>query len=184
MGIDITGMSKARRVAGRHSDDICDEEGHMRTRWWLPYTVCAQWCGRGESNPHRPFSPTDFHTTTAFAAASRWRLWSGLSLHRGVSRFRCCPSSLYTFPFRAWLGIAIAKGFPEFEQFCISGFPESTQVRSSPLRLPFRHARLPPRLIVCGLPIAKKKHDQRTCRLRRLLCPCRFFLVLLCVGGR
>ena len=34
-------------------------------------------------------------------------LWSGLSLHRGRS-FRCCPSSLYTFPReRAWLGIAI-----------------------------------------------------------------------------
>ncbi len=44
---------------------------------------------------------------------------------------RCCPSSLYTFPagvFRqAWLGIAIS-GFPEFEQFCITGFPASTQV--------------------------------------------------------
>jgi len=38
---------------------------------------------------------------------------------------RCCPSSLYTFPagsLRAWLGIAIS-GFPEFEQFCIAGFP-------------------------------------------------------------
>jgi len=28
---------------------------------------------------------------------------------------------------RAWLGIAI-QGFPEFEQFCIAGFPASTQV--------------------------------------------------------
>jgi hypothetical protein len=30
-------------------------------------------------------------------------------------------------PLRAWLGIAIS-GFPEFEQFCIAGFPASTQV--------------------------------------------------------
>ncbi len=43
--------------------------------------------------------PTDFHTTSTFAAASqRMSLWSGLSLHQGFRR-RCCPSSLYTFPF-------------------------------------------------------------------------------------
>ncbi len=29
MGIDITGMSKARRVAGRHSDDVCEDEEHI-----------------------------------------------------------------------------------------------------------------------------------------------------------
>jgi hypothetical protein len=29
--------------------------------------------------------------------------------------------------FRAWLGIAIS-GFPEFGQFCIVGFPASTQI--------------------------------------------------------
>ena len=61
------------------------------------------------------------------------------------SGLRCCPSSLYTFPaeisIRAWLGIAIA-GFPEFGQFCIAGFPASTQVSLSPLRMPFRHARV------------------------------------------
>ena len=43
-------------------------------------------------------------------------------------RVRCCPSSLYTFLIsQAWLGIAV-EGFPEFEQFCIIGFPTSTQV--------------------------------------------------------
>jgi len=42
---------------------------------------------------------------------------------------------------QAWLGIAIS-GFPEFGQFCIAGFPASTQVSLSPLRLPFRHARV------------------------------------------
>lgn len=60
-------------------------------------------------------------------------------------RFRCCPSSLYTFPFvaevllrveGAWLGIT-SEGFPEFGQFYFSGFPVSTQVVAlSPLRLP------------------------------------------------
>ena len=44
---------------------------------------------------------------------------------------RCCPSSLYTFP--AVFGPGLARdrhvtGFPEFEQFCIAGFPASTQV--------------------------------------------------------
>ena len=33
------------------------------------------------------------------------------------------------------------KGFPEFGQFYAGGFPPRTQVSSSPLRLPFRHAR-------------------------------------------
>ena len=61
------------------------------------------------------------------------------------TRFRCCPSSLYTFPagvfLRAWLGIAIS-GFPDFEQFYAVGFPIGTQACLSPLRLPFRHARV------------------------------------------
>jgi hypothetical protein len=98
-----------------------------------------------------------FIPTAAFAARARRRpapacgLWSGLSLHllpllsSAAPGLRCCPSSLYTFPaeisVQAWLGIAIA-GFPEFGQFCIVGFPASTQVSLSPLRLPFRHARV------------------------------------------
>jgi hypothetical protein len=91
--------------------------------------------------------------STAFAALTRCfeafapGLRSGLSLHRLPEDpgLRCCPSSLYTFPagvpLRAWLGIA-SEGFPEFEQFCIASFPASTQVYLSPLRLPFRHARV------------------------------------------
>jgi hypothetical protein len=60
-------------------------------------------------------------------------LRSGLSLHPAPERpaFRRCPSSLYTFLTRisveAWLGIAIS-GSPDFGQFCIAGFPASTQV--------------------------------------------------------
>src|ERR1700754_230365 len=45
-------------------------------------------------------------------------------------RVRCCPSSLYTFPGGAWLGIT-SEGFPEFEQFYIDGFPSSTQLLKS-----------------------------------------------------
>lgn len=33
-------------------------------------------------------------------------------------------------------------GFPEFEQFYAAGFPAGTQARISPVRLPFRHARI------------------------------------------
>jgi hypothetical protein len=72
---------------------------------------------------------------------------------RGLRR---CPSSLYTFPaelsVRAWLGIAIS-GFPEFGQFCIASFPASTQVFLSPLRMPFRHARVAVKL---RLPMIKQ----------------------------
>src|SRR5216684_335769 len=89
-------------------------------------------------------SPPGRSASRAIASGLR----SGLSLHRPPEDpgLRCCPSSLYTFPVgffrRAWLGIAIT-GFPEFEQFCIAGFPASTQVLPlSPQRLPFRHARM------------------------------------------
>ena len=63
-------------------------------------------------------------------------LWSGLYLHHdrpvfrrsvvGAARLVSTPSPP-EFSVGAWLGIAIS-GFPEFEQFCIAGFPASTQV--------------------------------------------------------
>jgi hypothetical protein len=53
----------------------------------------------------------------------------------GAARLVSTPSRPGLRPFRAWLGIA-SQGFPEFGQFCIQGFPWSTQVVSSPLRLP------------------------------------------------
>src|ERR1700721_4101122 len=43
----------------------------------------------------------------------------------GAARLVSTPSRLMSL--RAWLGIAIS-GFPEFGQFCIAGFPASTQV--------------------------------------------------------
>src|SRR5258706_11479298 len=75
------------------------------------------------------------YPATAFAAAHRFRngVW-GLDYPFTMPGFpgvRRCPSSLYTFP--AVLGPGLARdrhvtGFPDFEQFCIAGFPASTQV--------------------------------------------------------
>ena len=54
------------------------------------------WCGRPDSNRHEPRGPTDFRTTSAFAAAGR-RSWSGLSLRPspkavGAARLVSTPS--------------------------------------------------------------------------------------------
>jgi hypothetical protein len=88
--------------------------------------------------PSRALRPNGFsYPSTAFAAPAvlPQGLGSGLSLHRVPDVFpvvRCCPSSLYTFP-TGVLRQGLARdrhvtGFPEFEQFCIAGFPASTQV--------------------------------------------------------
>src|SRR5437870_4638026 len=100
--------------------------------------------------PSRTLRSNGFsYPATAFAAAHRFRngVWGldyPFTVPGLVPGVRCCPSSLYTFPAsfsRAWLGIAISQGSPNFEQFCIAGFPASTQVsRLSPMRLP-----IPPR---------------------------------------
>jgi hypothetical protein len=64
----------------------------------------VEWCGRGDLNPHRHLCPTDFHTTSAFAAAVGVR---GLdypftvALAVGAARLVSTPS-----PEGAWLGIA------------------------------------------------------------------------------
>jgi len=119
------------------------------------WQVCSEkrWCGRWELNPYGPLSPADFHAGCGFRrpddapwCSVRFAVWTIPSPSpRRFRGLRCCPSSLYTFPteisVQAWLGIAIS-GFPEFGQFCIAGFPASTQVFLSPLRMPFRHARV------------------------------------------
>ena len=82
-----------------------------------------------------------FLPATAFAARScagsareRFGVWTIPS--PWPCGFRCCPSSLYTFPFPGLARDCHLTGSPEFGQFCIFGFPESTQVCLSPLRLP------------------------------------------------
>ena len=85
----------------------------------------------GESNPHRPFGPTDFRTTSAFAAAPRGV--RGLDYPFAMAQaVRRRPSSLYTFPAR---GLArdcrVDLGFPEFERFYSLGFPKGTPSKSA-----------------------------------------------------
>jgi len=81
----------------------------------------------GGLEPPQAFSALRiFIPTTAFAAAFR-RLWSGLSLHPGVAALGA--ARLVSTPSLAGLvRDCHVKGFPEFEQFCILGFPKSTQV--------------------------------------------------------
>ena len=69
------------------------------------------------------------------------------TLPRMAPGLRCCPSSLYTFPNgRVRPGLARDchfTGSPEFEQFCIAGFPASTQVYGQVRCVcRFRHARV------------------------------------------
>jgi hypothetical protein len=78
-------------------------------------------------------SSTDFHTAYGFrrpdAAFERVRfaVWTipspstGKIRVLGAARLVSTPSQRRAH--RAWLGIAIS-GFPEFEQFCIAGFPD------------------------------------------------------------
>src|ERR1700677_1244645 len=107
------------------------------------------WCGRPESNRHRPRGPTDFHTTTAFAASPcAFALgyvrgldypftvaFAGEAFAVGAARLVSTPAP-WTFVRRDWLGIAISKVPPTLSS---STFPVSRKAlnfRSSPLRLP------------------------------------------------
>src|SRR5206468_2026634 len=62
------------------------------------------WCGRRDLNPHGPCGPTDFRTrlrlSPPLAVLPGFGVWTIPSpFSRIRSRlFRCCPSSLYTFP--------------------------------------------------------------------------------------
>lgn len=106
---------------------------HQRGHTGCLYAARAsKWCGRRDLNPHG-LRPTNFHTTSAFAAAPR-RSWSGLSLHPS-NRLRCRPSSLYTFHPGGWLGSGLAGHRPQLSPN-LSGstsgdFPRRTQVSKS-----------------------------------------------------
>jgi len=130
------------------------------------------WCGRRDLNPHSPCGKTDFLTRLRLSpplhSTARFGVWTIPSpLSRMYRRgFRCCPSSLYTFPTGfPRKGLARDRhltGFPEFEQFCIAGFPTSTQVfRLSPLRLP-----IPPRPRGWLIPGAAKTAGQERSHCR------------------
>src|SRR6185437_7325990 len=92
--------------------------------------LAAENCGRGDLNSHGPFDPTDFHTTSAFAATRIGCSWSGLSLHHGIAalgaaRLASTPSHCW-----AWLGIT-SEGFPDFGQFYSRCFHRGTQFLKS-----------------------------------------------------
>jgi hypothetical protein len=100
-------------------------------------------------NPHGQ-SPTDFLTRYGFHRRPRRakgvcgldypfampRINQGL----GAARLVSTPSNMLSH-----YGLARDyhfTGFPEFEQFCTARFHAGTQFGLSPLRLPFRHARI------------------------------------------
>jgi hypothetical protein len=79
-------------------------------------------------------SPADFRTVYGFRRPDVTLLgaharFCGLDYPFTIPEapeLRCCPSSLYTFP--AGISPGLARDchlrFPEFEQFCIAGFPD------------------------------------------------------------
>ncbi len=104
-----------------------------------------EWCGRPESNRHRPCGPTDFLTRYGFRRPAKSRVW-GLDYPFALApkRLRRRPSSLYTFPPKAGLARdRHFRGFPDFERFYSRGFPHEhsnfVQVRCV---YQFRHARM------------------------------------------
>jgi hypothetical protein len=112
--------------------------------WFHPGPLRLRlWCGRRELNPHG-LAACGFSCHFGFRrpASGGFVVWTipspfptrGL----GAARLVSTPSRKR---FQAWLGIAIS-GFPDFEQFYAVGFPMGTQLCLSPLRLPFRHARV------------------------------------------
>jgi hypothetical protein len=109
-----------------------------------------RWCGRPDSNRHSDFSPRDFLTSYGFRrlawARSRFRLVCGLDYTFTIarSRFRCCPSSLYTFaPVIRPERLARDCLLPVSPNLSSSAPSVSRRALNclSPLRLPFRHAR-------------------------------------------
>lgn len=112
-------------------------------------TVARGGAGGGTRTPTGIAALRIFIPATAFAAlaphtdAEGASLWSGLSLHRAPAEpeFRCCPSSLYTFPWRARALRGLARDcqrrFPRVWAVLHPGFPPEHSGRSpSPLRLP------------------------------------------------
>ena len=121
------------------------------------------WCGRPDLNRHRSFDPTDFLTTSAFAAAHRaFVVWTIPSPWR--FRVRCCPSSLYTFPFPGLARDCRLQVSPNLSSSA-SAVSHRALNRLSPLRLPFRHARAVPRILQktprfkCVVPDPRLKHS-------------------------
>jgi len=153
-----------RRLWQRVSQQLADDVAAWCAAFFFQHNGdWERWCGRRESNPHRPLSPADFHAVYGFRRPDAGAfqalppgLRSGLSLHPPPDDpgLRCRPSSLYTFPaevFRPSLARDCHPGFRR-DKFKVSPnlggsaspvSQASTQVFPlSPLRLPFRHTRV------------------------------------------
>jgi len=124
------GMSIFGRMHGLHSQLRSSSAPKL-----CASSTSKMWCGRRDLNPHGPFKPCGFSYRLRLSPPEREDPWRGsrqvcgldypFTLPRnirslGAARLVSTPSRLVSV--RAWLGIAIL-GFPEFEQFCIAGFP-------------------------------------------------------------
>jgi hypothetical protein len=133
----FTSPSRARAEAALVQHRTIRQDGSI--------LVCLEswWCGRRELNPHG-LAACGFSYHFGFRRPAKcgfvvWTIPSPFPMRGlGAARLVSTPSRKH---FRAWLGIAIS-GFPDFEQFYAVGFPMGTQPCLSPLRLPFRHARV------------------------------------------
>lgn len=97
--------------------------------------MATRWCGWRDLNPHEPRAQRIFLPTTAFAALASLRI-CGLDYPFTLSRPRDVGAArLVSTPSMPAHGLARdchVRGFPEFEQFYISSFPEmhSSQFKS------------------------------------------------------
>ena len=101
-----------------------------RFRLWLcsvPFGVRCGGAGGGTRTPtgnaRRIFIPLRLSPPLANASV-RGLDYPFTMPPKGV---RCCPSSLYTFPCPGLARDCQLKGFPEFGQFYVAGFPARTQ---------------------------------------------------------
>ena len=143
------GRHFAQRPAGRSAPCTPLRQAPATARSALSEPANKGGAGGG-NRTHMGISPTDFHTSYAFRRRpppyiGQRRLWSGLSLHRALADQGVGAARLVSTPSATLSRCGLARdrhftGFPEFEQFCIAGFPASTQSGLSPLRLP-----IPPR---------------------------------------
>ena len=112
-------------------------------------------CGRRDLNPHERLSSADFLTGYGFrrpgalAGFAVWTIPSPCPAEPGLGAAR-----LVSTPSRPAFGPGLARdrhvtGFPEFGQFCIAGFPTSTQVfhKSAASAIPPRPLRSVPRMV-------------------------------------
>jgi hypothetical protein len=110
-------------------------------QWSYRIVLKDSWCGRWESNPHGQ-KPNEFSYQLRLSPPPNMGV-CGLDypftmLRVGAARLVSTPSAVLSR--RGLARDRHLTGFPEFEQFCIAGFPASTQSGLSPLRLP-----IPPR---------------------------------------